>query len=96
MDMPDVRLPIDSVELQEFLFSTTDVKKAVSCLESGNLYNDSQQQKLFEHLRKGYRLHRFMVLNWLMMNGVQIPLALLSDEVHPEVGKQYPDQKVGE
>jgi hypothetical protein len=33
-----------------------------------------------------------MVINWLVMNGIKIPVELIDDRTHPEVGHQFPDQ----
>lgn len=79
------------MEVQEYLFSTTSADFAARLeREKHNVFDTS---KMRDHLRGGFRLHRFFVMNWLLTNGVKIPVELMSDQAHPEVGQQYPDKQ---
>lgn len=79
-----INMPVSSVEMQEYLFAEslgTQDEKLATC-----------DIKL--EFRKCFRFQRFAVMNWLMLNGVSIPSELLSDQTHPFVGQQFPDQKI--
>lgn len=73
-------IPPHTLEIQEFLTSNTFCA-ANSCLDHRN------------EMRAIMRDHRFMVITWLAQNGVQIPLELAADNLHPQVGQQKPDQE---
>src|SRR3990167_7690191 len=86
-----VKVPIHFVELQEFLFSGTAANFAHFSLVLG-LNPQERQEKIRDHIRGAMRLHRFVLLNWLMQNGVEIPLELMDDRLHLDVGAQSVDQ----
>jgi len=88
--MPHPRGLIDPVELQEFLFASASATFAAQ-LEQQK-HNVVEWDKLRDHIRGAMRIHRFTVINWLMMQGVKIPVELLDDKQHPEVGQQMPDR----
>lgn len=81
---------IDGVEMQEFLFASTSTQYAIKTV--AEQHNVPEWDKVRDHIRGALRLHRFMVTNWLMLNGVKIPADLLADQAHPEVGQQMPDR----
>lgn len=84
---------ISPLELQEYLFASTDAQVAAKVW--GQTEEDVvDQDSIRDHIRGSYRCHRFAVINWLMMNGVTIPARLICDEMHPDVGKQYADRAV--
>lgn len=76
--------PIAPLELQEYLFAQTAAEHAKNSSLGGGA----------QHIRETLRLHRFSLFLWLMQNGVKIPIELLADQNHPEVGQQYPDMPV--
>jgi len=86
----NIDMPVSSVELQEYLFAEALKECAKECESSEDMQRHS---KLIKNIRESFRLQRFAVINWLLMNGVSIPPELLSDEAHPTVGNQYPDKK---
>lgn len=45
-------------------------------------------------LRKILWLHRFQVLTWLMQQGVSLPVGIVSEIAHPQVGSQSVDAPV--
>lgn len=65
------------MEVQEFLFAETAAKVDAA--------------ELARHVRSALYFHRFQVMNWLMLNGVAIPIHLMHDQMHPTVGNQFPD-----
>ena len=76
-------MPVDSIEMQEYLFS-----------HSLGIQSESlETSELRKEIRKCFRFQRFAVMNWLLMNGVSIPADLLTDDTHPKVGEQFPDKK---
>lgn len=79
-----VSMPINSVEMQEFLFAET-----IDELADGKTLGSLEFKR---HVRESFRYHRFATMNWLLMNGVSIPAKLLTDESHPRVGFQLPDR----
>jgi len=81
-------MPIAAVELQEFMFATTMEVQRASIAAS----EQPDWKFLHDEARRAFRLHRFQVMNWLLINGVRIPPQLLSDQTHPDVPCQYPDQ----
>jgi len=82
--LPKPQTPITMLEVEEFLFASTDAQFArTNTPEAGHA-----------HIRESYRMHRFFVITWLMQNGVSIPLHLAVDSAHPPVGQQRPDQPV--
>lgn len=85
-------MPISAVELQEYLFSFTAAQYAKRV--AAEKHNVPDTEKIANHIRGAFRLNRFAVMNWLMMNGVKIPIELLDDRNHPEVGAQMPDKNV--
>jgi hypothetical protein len=78
------KMPIKAVELQEYLFAD-----AAAGLTRDGISNSDLRWEI----RSAFRLQRFAVMNWLLMNGVTIPGDLLSDQAHPPVGRQWPDEK---
>jgi hypothetical protein len=78
------------MEMQEYLFAVTQSNKIKGNWQS---FNGSECSK---DIREILRLHRFTVLNWLMMQGVSIPMNLLSDQTHPKVGSMLPDMPIPE
>lgn len=76
------------MEMQEYLFANTEAQRVSSQFHSGASYNGGDHRT---NLRTLFRLHRFSVINWLLMQGVSIPAELLADQTHPEVGKMLPD-----
>lgn len=86
--MAEVLVGIQAVEVSEYLMAHTSAVKwatessRVSRLNEAELRND---------YRAVMRLHRFAVINWLMQNGVSVPVELLGDQIHREVGQQMPD-----
>lgn len=79
------------LELQEYLFADTNATAAVQHFRNAN--NGAADSGLLrDRTREVLRLHRFTVISWLMTNGVKIPVELLDDSAHPEVGNQYPDK----
>ncbi len=76
--------PISIVELEEFFFSQTAVAFA----------KRNDPEAALKHLRESFRLHRFIVITWLLQNGVPLPVELVDDRTHPAVGAQMPDQPV--
>jgi hypothetical protein len=89
MDAP--ASPIGGVELYEYLMANAI---GVAANDRYNkISNAEEAAALNRHdIRSALRLHRFAVMNWLMMNGVSIPPHLLSDMYHPIVGQQLPDR----
>lgn len=88
---PGLKMPIGSVEVQEYLFSNTLADVAKRCEETKKNVTDYGPLRI--QIRESFRLQRFAVMNWLMMNGVSIPPSLLSDQTHPRAGSQFPDQR---
>ena len=87
--VPAPAISLEGVELQEFCFSETSAQFAVRKMEErGNVIDTDS---IRAHIRGALRLHRFTVMNWLMMNGVKIPIELLADQNHPEVGQMRLD-----
>ena len=84
-------MPVDAIEMEEFLFSGTIVQVAQNCKHEEIDVQD--WGKLKTYTRESFRFHRFAVMNWLLMNGVSIPAELLSDQMHMEVGAQMPDTR---
>lgn len=80
------------MEMQEYLFANTSAEFAIRCEKEK--VNVADIDKARDHVREMLRFHRFTVINWLMVNGVKIPVELLSDQTHPGVGFQTPDQPV--
>ena len=76
------KMPLGPVELEEYLFATHLERVAKRC----------DYALLVHEARSCMFWHRFQVMNWLMANGVKIPIELLSDQTHQPVGQQYPDQ----
>ena len=79
----EVMVPIEpphSLEMQEFAVATT------FCIAH------SVADQVAE-MRACFRDHRFQVITWLARNGVEIPLELADDRLHPQVGHQLADQK---
>lgn len=91
---PEIKVPIGGVELHEFLFSQTAARYAQRTLPVHGDDSDAALGKVADHFRGALRLNRFAIMNWLMMNGVKIPVELLDDRTHPEVGSQAPDRPV--
>jgi hypothetical protein len=87
----ELAVPIGAVEVQEFLFSESLAKVAGNC--EREKHNVTDWSALQQQVRETFRLHRFAVTSWLMMNGVSIPAHLLADQAHPPVGEQYPDKQ---
>lgn len=85
-------IPIHSVEMTEYLFANTLTRVAAKCVE--DKHNVIDWKPLVDQIRGSMRMDRFNVLNWLRMNGVEIPVELMSDQMHPVVGEQYPDQSI--
>ena len=90
MSDAEINMPISAVEMQECLFSETLVKMADKTAAESDTYMD--WSKLKKEIRRSFRYQRFAVMNWLLMNGVSIPAELLTDDAHPIVGSQYPDE----
>lgn len=86
-----VSMPIAAVEMQEFLFAETLARVADQCEKEK--HNVTDWASLRRQVREAFRLQRFAVMNWLLMNGVSIPAALLSDTTHATVGNQLPDKR---
>lgn len=78
------RKSIEILEMEEFCFANTAVDMAQR-LTPGELQT---------YLRENYRMHRFFVFNWLVLNGVELPVALVADSLHLPVGSQQPDQRI--
>lgn len=72
--------PVSILEFEQYLFARTLVQA------------DGSPEVMFKHIRESFRLHRFFVFTWLVMNGVALPVELVSDTAHPRVGEQKPDQ----
>lgn len=80
---------ISSLELKEFLMAG---QSATMAIQSGDCERQSFHfDKLRDHIRSALLIHRFDIMTWLMLNGVSIPLELLSDDVHVKVGSQSVD-----
>ena len=84
------KMPLGPVELEEYLFATHLERVAKRCEQEK--HNVTDYALLVHEARSCMFWHRFQVMNWLMANGVKIPLELLSDQAHQPVGQQYPDQ----
>lgn len=80
-------MPIGSVEMQEYLMTTTAVKAAMR-----KPLGAAFETELVRQMRETMRLHRFIVMNWLLQNGNPIELQLIADQSHPLVGSQMPDK----
>lgn len=91
--MPEAKMPIGSVEMQEYLFANTLTGVAKRCEEKK--HNVTDFAPLAREIRECFRFQRFAVMNWLMQNGVTIPAELLSDQTHPRPGSQFVDQTQG-
>ena len=87
-----LRMPVSSVEMQEYLFSETLERVASNCEAAGEGGALTNWSDLKQQTRESFRFHRFAVMGWLQMNGVSIPAKLLTDQTHAPVGQQYPDQ----
>lgn len=88
----DLSMSLSAVEMQEYLFSETLAKVAAKCeIEKHNVIDWTT---LKNQIRESFRLQRFAVMNWLRMNGVSIPVELLSDQAHKPVGQQMPDMYI--
>ena len=91
-ETPDVSI----MEAMEYLLSATAIKNALA-----NHVDEEQDPNINSmslsnaFLRGSFRMHRFQVFSWLMLNGVAIPARLLDDRVHPEPGDQMPDETHG-
>lgn len=83
-------MSIAAIELQEYLFAESLAKVAGNCQHES--HNVVDWADLKRQTRQSFRLQRFAVMNWLLMNGVSIPAELLTDEAHPPVDEQYPDR----
>lgn len=81
---------IGPVEMQEYLFATTEAQK----IYKGYSIDQEPSRTLVNDIREILRLHRFTILNWLLMQGVNISLELASDKTHPKVGEQFPDKPI--
>lgn len=86
------------IEMHEFLFSATIGRVLAEKFRGRtNIKGDEVEVaalKIVELVRGAMRLQRFSIFNWLKMHGVKIPMSLVEDRVHPEVGRQYPDRPV--
>jgi hypothetical protein len=89
MDVP--ASPIGGVELHEYLMANTI---GIAANHRYNKISDVDEAAALnrDDIRGALRLHRFAVMNWLMMSGVSIAPHLLSDMYHPIVGQQLPDR----
>lgn len=70
------------MELEEYLFAHT---------EAAQTRTPEQRET---QIRELLWSHRFFLFTWLMMNGVVIPVELVSDSAHPRVGQQSVDQPI--
>lgn len=89
-ELPPVKMPIASVEMQEYLFARNLTMTAIKCAKDGD--HTPNYQQLDRGIRECFRFQRFALMSWLQQNGVSIPAELLSDQAHPPVGAQMPDQ----
>jgi hypothetical protein len=88
-----IRVSIKGNELQEYLLSQTAAEYAIRKTTEATAGGDPIAiEAIRNHIRESFRLNRFAVMNWLVMNGVKIPTELLDDRTHPEVGAQMPDE----
>lgn len=81
-------VPIGMVEMQEYLMSSTIAQG----IQRGPTIG-AERDEIARNIRNSMRLLRFTLFGWLMLNGVKIPVALMNDGSHPEVGDQLPDQQ---
>lgn len=98
-----LKVPITGVEVQEALFSGTAAQYAHRLLSEAidgagdatdaGLRTVEAMRRIVVHVRETLRLGRFNVFNWLMMNGVGLPMVCVADATHPEVGAQAPDME---
>jgi len=79
--VPNAWKTIAPIELQEYLFAETVAAQ-----------KGQTPDAVRDKIRGAMRLQRFNIFNWLMMNGVQIPPVLMSDNIHKPVGEQFPDR----
>ena len=80
IDPFDDRL-IAPVEMQEYLLAASQAKKVFNTVSS------EVSQVLITDLREILRLHRFTMFNWLLLQGISIPMKLLADDIHPQIPK---------
>ena len=78
------RKSIEILEMEEFCFAHTSTDAAQRITP----------EELQAHLRENLRMHRFFVFNWLILNGVSLPVDLVADSLHAPVGQQQPDQRM--
>lgn len=89
-ERPPIKIGIENVEMTEYLFSNTAANFATFGLDDDD--RSIMIEKARNHIRGAFRLHRFVFMNWLLMNGVKLPVEVMDDRTHPEVGDQRPDQ----
>ncbi len=96
------------LEMQEYLCASTCASRAVNTtLEARSALGDGEGRLKSDGVMKAevvrenrdvmrgmLRIHRFAIINWLCEQGVMIPGELCTDQMHPMVGSQTPDQKV--
>lgn len=80
------------LEMAEYLFAQTSAAHALRVATSPNGHDPLKDAA--DHIRGAFRLHRFNVFTWLMQNGAKLPVRLVDDRIHPEVGNQGPDRPV--
>ena len=82
------------LELKEFCYARTLVAEFDTLQNKTNyqLVSEADLLRLIRNLRDLLRCHRFDVLSWLMLQGVDLPTNVFADETHPAVGEQSPDR----
>lgn len=91
-------VPAGMLEMDEYLFSHTAAEFAFGKFETCYPCPEDIKAILIaevrDHVRESLRLHRFQVFAWLLSNDISLPLNLLADLTHAEVGKQKPDERI--
>ena len=80
------------LELKEFCYARTLIGEVDGLQNDAELIGATDLLRLIRNLRDLLRCHRFDVLIWLMIQGVDLPPNVIADETHPAVGDQCPDR----
>jgi hypothetical protein len=75
---------VSLLELKELCYARTMAKEfdSSAAIRADHLIRHTR------NLRELLRCHRFDVLSWLMLQGVDLPQCVIADEAHPAVGDQ--------
>lgn len=85
--MSDIKMPIGAQEMSEYLMADAI---AVNVL---NNRDELERADVRNEIRAAMRFIRIGAIAWLLQNGVSVPVELLCDQAHPQVGSQLPDYR---